>query len=290
MDELNAIYNSRFVTSADGTKIYTDARGNRSPSAPVIVLIHGGSMVKESFNPIFEDPGWTSRAFLVRYDTRGHGRSGKPLTDEGWESERIWEDFEAVCCEFGITTTFILGWSLGSGHFVDIVTYNTSIAVSGFINIAGVVVLDPAISSRAGKPEVFEVLGTLACPPSVDVFQETVFRFISMCSDKLSPDLARILLEGIMLQPRKAAVIMNSRKHDPNKILQEAREGRLKLLAIGGGRDQTLNVNGFKSVLEEVGWKGYRFEYLPGADHMPWVSQPDEFRDVVLQWVATQVS
>jgi hypothetical protein len=56
---------SRFVQSADGTEIYADATGNRSPGAPVLVLIHGAFMVKGAFNPIFEDPKWTSSIFLV---------------------------------------------------------------------------------------------------------------------------------------------------------------------------------------------------------------------------------
>jgi hypothetical protein len=60
-----AKYPSRFVKSADGTKIYADATGNRSPGLPTIVLIHGGAMMKEAYNPIIEDPRWTSRVFLA---------------------------------------------------------------------------------------------------------------------------------------------------------------------------------------------------------------------------------
>ncbi|KAF5350071.1 hypothetical protein D9756_009079 [Leucocoprinus leucothites] len=285
-------YEARFVKSADGTEIYTDAAGNRSPSAPIIVLIHGGSMVKESYDPIFEDPRWTSRAFLVRYDARGHGRSGKPLTHEGWDSQRIWEDFEVVCTEFEVQEAYILGWSLGSAHFVDILTYNTSITISGLINVAGAVVLVPGMfkSPPSYTPEAHEILTTLARPPSVDDFQVTVFRFINICSEKLSPNLARILLEGIMLQPRRCAISMNARTHDPTKMLQEAREGRLKLLVIGGGKDKTLNVEGFKALLDETGWKEYTYRHLEEADHMPWVSQPDAFRDIVLGWISRRIS
>lgn len=56
---------SRFVKSADGTEIYTDAAGNRSPSVPTIVMIPGFTMVGAAFNAIFEDPKWLSNAFLV---------------------------------------------------------------------------------------------------------------------------------------------------------------------------------------------------------------------------------
>jgi pimeloyl-ACP methyl ester carboxylesterase len=123
-------YDSRFVKSNDGTEIYTDACGNRSPDCPVLVLIHGAFMVKGVFNPMFEDPKWTSNAFLVslirlknwemtynlaqvRYDSRGHGRSGKSITEEAWQSRRFSEDFEAVCKEFEIKEAYVLGWSAG---------------------------------------------------------------------------------------------------------------------------------------------------------------------------------
>lgn len=56
---------SRFVTSADGTQILADAIGNRSPEFPVIVMIHGFCMIGAAFDPMFDDPQWTSNAFLV---------------------------------------------------------------------------------------------------------------------------------------------------------------------------------------------------------------------------------
>ncbi len=58
-------YESHFIKSADGTEIYADAVGNRSPDSPTIVLIHGGCMIKGVFDPIFEDTKWTSSVFLV---------------------------------------------------------------------------------------------------------------------------------------------------------------------------------------------------------------------------------
>lgn len=55
----------RLVKSLDGTEICADAAGNRAPKCPVIVLIHGFSVRKEAFDPMFEDPKWVQNAFLV---------------------------------------------------------------------------------------------------------------------------------------------------------------------------------------------------------------------------------
>lgn len=46
----------------------------------------------------------------VRYDTRGHGRSGKPEDAAAWESKRLAEDFDAVVRGFGLSRPFVACW------------------------------------------------------------------------------------------------------------------------------------------------------------------------------------
>jgi pimeloyl-ACP methyl ester carboxylesterase len=46
----------------------------------------------------------------VRYDVRGHGRSGKPSDVAAWESKRLAEDFDAVVEAFKLDKPFVLGW------------------------------------------------------------------------------------------------------------------------------------------------------------------------------------
>lgn len=47
----------------------------------------------------------------MRYDLRGHGRSGKPETDAGYTSDKFAEDFKAVMTAFGLTKPIVVGWS-----------------------------------------------------------------------------------------------------------------------------------------------------------------------------------
>lgn len=278
------VLKSRFVKSADGTEIYADAAGNCSPSVPVIVMIPGFSMVKAAFDPIFEDPKWTSNAFLVRYDPRGHGRSGKPLNDESWESRCISQDFEAVCQEFGVTEAFVMGWSLGAAHFVDIASYNTSVSISGFITVEGALCVDQATIFRISTPESFSVLAGLMQTTDVDAFQQGSLNFISWLSDRLPPDLYRALLEGVILVPRALATKFISRTHNMDAMIKKAQSGQIELLLITGRRDKLVNATAVKAVYEEIGWKNYVYQHLDDGDHMPWLSVPDEFRETVLQW------
>ncbi|KAJ6484158.1 hypothetical protein C8R45DRAFT_931609 [Mycena sanguinolenta] len=74
---VSAVAPGRFVTSADGTQIFAEARGD--PSKPA-----------------------------VRYDTRGHGRSDKPTTAAAWVSQRLAEDFDAVVQSYTLIKPFVL--------------------------------------------------------------------------------------------------------------------------------------------------------------------------------------
>jgi pimeloyl-ACP methyl ester carboxylesterase len=57
----------------------------------------------------------------VRYDARGHGRSGKPTDAASYESVHYAQDVEAVVKAFNLTMPFFAGWSLGGVIFADIV-------------------------------------------------------------------------------------------------------------------------------------------------------------------------
>jgi hypothetical protein len=74
----------------------------------LIVIVQAGA----AFDPLFELPKLKDEVYAVRYDARGHGRSGKPLTEEAFESIHYAEDFEAVVEAFGLSKPFYAGWSL----------------------------------------------------------------------------------------------------------------------------------------------------------------------------------
>ena len=46
----------------------------------------------------------------MRFDLRGHGRTGKPDNLEGYSSQKHAEDFAAVVKEFGAKSPIVVGW------------------------------------------------------------------------------------------------------------------------------------------------------------------------------------
>ena len=115
----------KFVTSEDGTKLWTDAVGD--PSNPSVVFIPGSSSSSLIFDKQFEDPDLTkslylvqrrsfvqrrllTRIFKVRYDVRGQGLSDQPLDPSAWTSDKIAGDFKAVVEAYGLKKPFIAAW------------------------------------------------------------------------------------------------------------------------------------------------------------------------------------
>jgi pimeloyl-ACP methyl ester carboxylesterase len=99
------------VTSADGTRLHTEAFG--TDGAPTIVLIHGWTEGIRYWTYVI---GALADEFrLVAYDLRGHGASG-PAIDGDYSLERFGEDVEAVlaAAEPDGRVAVVAGHSLGA--------------------------------------------------------------------------------------------------------------------------------------------------------------------------------
>lgn len=116
---------SKLVKSADGTTIYADAVGN--PQNPSLVFVHGFALSGAVFDRLFSNTKLNSKYYLVstsnglapsdllthlqvRYDLRGHGRSGKPVSASAHVSLRYAQDFAAVSQAFALTKPVFVGW------------------------------------------------------------------------------------------------------------------------------------------------------------------------------------
>lgn len=98
----------QYLISNDGTKIWADACGD--PSKPSVVFIHGLSCTALAFERQFSDPELLKNLYMIRYEMRGHGRSGHPEDFDSYASIRFAEDFKTVCDAYGLKKPFICGW------------------------------------------------------------------------------------------------------------------------------------------------------------------------------------
>lgn len=100
------------VDGAGGVPLNVVTTGDASN--PAILLIHGVgqshlSWAEQLNSSLAED------YFLVAYDLRGHGNSGKPWQGEAYTDSRSWaEDVQRVIAATKISKPLLVGWSYGT--------------------------------------------------------------------------------------------------------------------------------------------------------------------------------
>ena len=101
----------KYVTSADGTRLFAQAAGD--PANPALVCVHGFACTSFAFRKQLASARLLEHIYVVAYDVRGNGRSDMPTAPEAYAGKRMVEDFQAVCAAFGVVRPVLLGWSVG---------------------------------------------------------------------------------------------------------------------------------------------------------------------------------
>ncbi|THH06384.1 hypothetical protein EW145_g4122 [Phellinidium pouzarii] len=251
--------NAQFITSSDGSKIYADAVGN--PEKPSIVFIHGLALSGAVFDNIFNNAKYSNDVYLVRYDMRGHGRSIKPESAEGYTSKLYADDFAAVVKAFnakkpilvgcsescaitvdGLKLTATIRYSLAGTVAADIATHLPEDTISGIVYLAALPYIGP-VMQRVGKPTVLGFLPGLFCEDSVSMSVKTAVEFV----DTLFIDPSAVPWETKCLWIGMAACqtpahrkFVLTRSQDPAKLLELGAKG-LPLLVVNGTSDRQVD-------------------------------------------------
>ncbi|KAJ7697657.1 alpha/beta-hydrolase [Mycena rosella] len=224
----------KILRSTDDTTIFAEATGD--PKNLHLVLLSGLSLSGCVFDDMCADERLLETLYIVRYDIRGHGRSGKPSTPEAYKSKLFADDFKTVQDAFGLRRPVLAGWSMGAAVATDVVRHLPSATLSGVIYLAGV----PATSllSELASPPLIAILPALVLNESVSAYQAAADAF----TDKLfaQPDAVpydvRCLHKGHSLTP----VIMGLSLARPMAVEDLWRAGQegLPLLMLQGTLDR----------------------------------------------------
>ncbi|EMD34075.1 hypothetical protein CERSUDRAFT_159511 [Gelatoporia subvermispora B] len=277
----------RYLTSPDGTTIWAEAVGN--PSKPHIVFVHGLACTALGFDMQFSDPEMLENLYLVRYEMRGHGRSGKPEKLSDYDSLRYAEDFGTVCDAFGVIKPFVVGWSLGGCIPVDVVHYFGTDYISGVIYLGG------GVLSRKWHPMCTHPVmrGMMPSLRSLDstVASNISTHFIESCVanppvDLPFPVLAQCL-GGFVLQPPLVRRLTLDRQQDQSKWEKEAHV--LPCLIIQGTVDShclyKIMIRKAREVYDDVD-----VMLMEGIGHAPHLEKTKDTNRFILDWVKKTVS
>jgi pimeloyl-ACP methyl ester carboxylesterase len=141
----------RFVRSADGTLL--NVRTDGDPRNPALVFIHGFAQSAAAWQRQADALG--DEFFIVRFDLRGHGDSGKPTDDAAYtESVRWAQDVAAVLDALGLRDALLIGWSYGGCVIADYLARYGAAAIAGIVLVGAISLLGVSPAERFANPAV----------------------------------------------------------------------------------------------------------------------------------------
>ncbi|KAG6867843.1 hypothetical protein C0993_010332 [Termitomyces sp. T159_Od127] len=286
---MSLVLTSKIVKSKDGTTIFAEVCGDHSK--PHIVFVHGLACAATAFDKLFSLPDFQKHFYLVRYDARGHGRSGQPTTEEAYISARYAEDFDAVCEAFKLDKPFYVGCRLLTPQpgsiAADICAAHNPVLIRGIIWLAALPYMGDILPIVA-TPLVLSFLPGLSTPQTAS---EALSERIKFCHTLVAPrilpevpfaEMASWVGAATHLRPECAKLLLG-RTHDAARLKEEGAKG-LPLCIIHGADD--LQISG-KDVIEQMEpqFKNCESHLLPGLGHIPFWEDPETVASIIQKFV-----
>ncbi|KAF8072112.1 alpha/beta-hydrolase [Lyophyllum atratum] len=273
------------LRSKDGTKIYAEATGNKN--GPHVIFAHGLACTNAAFDPLFNDKSMTSALYMVRYDTRGHGLSGKPLTPDFYTSDRYADDIKAIMAAFRLKKPFFAGWSLGGAIGADIAAnFPTPLPFSGLIWLAGLPYIGD-ILPKVATPKVLGFLPGLQSTIDGTLALQTRIDFVESLSSSTAtvPYGTKLAWVGSAVYlPPAAASLALGRTQDPSKLLAEGKAG-WPLLILHGTKDLQIDGNAVIGNMAPL-FKNVETHLLQGAGHIVFYDDEARVAKYILAWTS----
>ncbi|KAF8064239.1 Alpha/Beta hydrolase protein [Lyophyllum atratum] len=272
-------------TSSDGTKVHAQAIGN--PRGPHVIFAHGLTCTMAAFDPLFEDKVLLATLYMVRYDTRGHGLSGKPLTPDFYTSDRYADDLKAVINGFKLHKPFFVGWSHAGTIAADIAAnFPHPLPFSGLVWLAGLPYLGDILPVVA-LPTVLGFLPGLQDTEDAALALQTRIDLVETFSAKTNsvPYATKLGWVGstAYLVSAVASLILG-RSQDPTRLLEEGAAG-WPVLILCGTADRHINGTALISNVAPK-FKNVESHLIKGAGHILFYDDEPTVSRYLLSFIA----
>lgn len=260
-----------------GAELYYETDGHSS--APALLLIHAGVANLRMWDPLVAT--LADRHYVVRYDTRGFGQTS---ADDVPFSDR--DDAYHLLAHLGVPSATLIGCSRGGGIAIDIALESPE-RVSGLVTIG---------SGPSGFPDT-------ELTDAEDAFVDPIDEAFA------AGDWPRV--NRMLVQLWSIGVERDEKSLDPAFVRTAYELNRPNLAHAGHKRVSTpLDPPAFDRVCdidvptlftvgefdlsEALTQQAYLVDAVPGAEgyifsetaHLPSVEHPDEFLDVLTDWLA----
>jgi len=273
----------RVLTSSDGHTIFAEASGDHSK--PHVVIIHGLAMSGAVFDDFCKRSDLLKGLYIVRYDLRGHGRSGMPATPAGHESHLYANDFKTVMEAFGLHKPVLVGWSMGGITGADVAAHLPEDTISGIYYLSSAF-SSMAILNGAATAQLLQIIAYHADPAAIP--KATVELVDACLASPAAPEPSyqlRCQLAGSMaLQSAvmRGLVHMRIQEADP---IQKLLGSGLPVFLLYGVQDKLVNGDFVEQELRKV-CKALDVRKLPDAGHTLFWEQPDIVASTLLKFAS----
>ena len=270
-----ADWDYRTVEGAGGVPLNVVTAGD--PAAPAILLIHGFGQSHYSFvhqlnSDLAED------YFLVTFDLRGHGASGKPWAAEDYSEHTVWaEDVAAVISATGIERPVVVAWSYGTMIAMDYIREHGDDGLAGIILTGGQGALKPfrmpsGDAEDPGAAEFARIRELQQSPHLIDYIRAGE-RVIPLLTASPLPESERQLFQAIgLMLPSYARRAMVQRRLDNQDMVEQL---SLPVLFCLGQKDNPLQLEDAAELAASHG--NMDLTIYEGAGHSVFIEQPQRF-------------
>jgi len=244
------------------------------PSKPPILFIHGMAQAANVFRLQFESD-LADEFYLVAFDMRGHGLSGKPWDPEMLQPSQPWAgDVAAVIAVTGLEKPVIVGWSYGGYVVSDYVRHYGTDNISG-INLVGSLGGLVPRSPFPQTPEMEKIMENSARSRSMNLFdnvvsaQNTAAGFYTDTMTQMDKD-AQVAM-GLMI-PSYVRRGFIGRDLDNTDIVDRI---DVPVLLTRGSEDLVMPATDTEVAMNNL--PDPEFSLSPDTAHLPFFQRPDRY-------------
>lgn len=263
------------VEGVGGVPLHVVSAG--SPENPSILFVHGMGQSHYVFHRQF-DSALVDDYFLVSFDLRGHGASGKPWDNSAYGTADVWAgDVAAVLAATGATQPLIVGWSYGSLVALDYFRLHGPDAVPGMVLTGAIGALLPFRLPPDDGPDVAEFKRVREQQFSSDPREQVAAsqRMVDwLTSSEIDPAEREVLRSTTMMFPAYARRAIYSRALDNQDLLPALSEIPV-LLALGADDNPVMLEDAALLAARD----GVSLSLYKGAGHSVFMEQPQRFND-----------
>jgi pimeloyl-ACP methyl ester carboxylesterase len=261
-----------FVDVGD-TKLYYEEMGEGHP----LVLLHGGLLDRRMWDPQFE--AFAREYRVVRYDARNHGKSEGvpgPFTH--------FDDLAKLLDQLNIQQAALVGLSLGGRILIDF-------SIAHPERVSAIVLASPGVSGyedtseavRANDEQMRRAFNEGDLPKAIEYFQRS-------WTD--GPSRAPSDVDSVVRERIRSMALSTAENWNLESVIEELEPPAMGRLAevraparvVVGDLDMPSSLEIAEAIDENV--KGAEVVVMSGVAHMVNMERPEEFNEVVLEFLA----